>query len=323
MTARFVLDEWSWMEATGTDDDVLSDVVYRLLERLDVARERNEGVVRHQDYYCTELGDGVQLYSVLFDRNCALKFDHDLTERLYLALDRIIEFDDSGLSGYDVEICGRMQFTPGIAWAHACCSAQHQVAVLPLPLDGVPSGKVPVVVGGMTNEISFVTEELQHLDFFRSVIDLENANEATFESLAPSAFPALEWADNVWRGLGHFDRPYIAVRGELVRYLGGLNDYGASCFHKLRAGDPRLLQQILSAKVGTETSDENGTTKRNPPSRRDRTRGHRGKNKVFWWHVKLQRHIDRIYFLYEPSSADWPVPEHGRIVVGVFKDHCI
>ena len=323
MTTRFVLDEWSWAGAAETDSDALSNAVHQFLERLDVVRERNEGVARHQDYYWTDLGDGVQLYSVLFERNCPLKFDHDLTERLYLALDRIIEFDDSELSEYDAEFCGGMQFAPGVAWAHACCSARHQVAVLPLPLGGVPSGKVPVVVGGMTKEIAFVTEELEHLDFFRSVIGLENANEAMFESLAPSAFPALEWADNVWRGLGDFDRPYIAVRGELVRYLGGLNDHGALCFHTIRAGNPRQLQRVLSAQVGTETSDENGQTKRNPPSRRDRTRRHRGENKVFWWHVKLRPHIDRIYFLYQPSSADWPLPEHGRIIVGLFKDHCV
>ena len=309
------------MEATGTDHDVLSNAVQRLLERLDVARERNEGVVRHQDYFETDLGDGVLLYSVLFDRDCALKFDHDLADRLSLALDRIGDFDDSNLSGYDAEFCGTNQFTPGVAWAHASCSAKHEVAVLPLPLGGVPSGRVPVVVGGMTIKIAFVTEESEHLEFFRSVVDLENANEAEFKCLAPSAFPALDWADNVWRGLGDFDRPYIAVRSELVRYLGGLNDHGALCFHEFRSEDPRILQSALSAQVGTETSDENGETKRNPDSRRDRTRLHRGDSKVFWWHVKLQPHIDRIYFLYEPPSADSSVPEHGRIVVGLFKDH--
>ena len=323
MTTRFVLDEWSWMEATGTDHDALSNAIHRLLERLDVARGRNEGVVRHQDYYWTDLGDGVQLFSVLFEPNCALRFDHDLTERLSLALDRIIAFDDSELIDYDADFCGRMQLAPGVAWAHARCSAQHQVAVLPLPLGDVASGMLTVVVGGVANEIFFVTDELQHLDFFRSIIDLENANEAMFECLAPSAFPALEWADNVWRGLRNFDRPYIAIRGDLVSYLGGLNDHGATCFHELRAGDPRRLQRVLSAKVGTETSDENGDTKKSFSSRRDRTRRHRGENKVFWWHVKLQPHIDRIYFLYEPASANFPVPQHGRIVVGLFRDHCI
>ena len=323
MTARFVLDEWSWTEATEADPDALSNAVYQLLERLDVARERNEGVVKHKEYYETGLGDGVQLYSALFERDCPLKFDHDLTERLYLALDRVIEFDDSGLAEYDAEFGGSVRFAPGVVWAHVCCSEQRYAAVLPLPLGGVPSGRVPVAVEGVTNEIVFVTEEPQHLDFFRSVIAQENADEAMFERLTASAFPALEWADNVWRGLGDFSRPYIDVRGELVRCLGGLNDHGAACFHEHRAGDPRRLPLFLSARVGAETSDENGHTKRHRPSERDRTRRYRGTNKVFWWHVKLQAHVDRIYFLYAPPSADAPLPEHGRIVVGLFKDHCI
>ena len=178
-------------------------------------------------------------------------------------------------------------------------------------------------MGGVTNEIDFVTDEFEHVDFFRSVIELENSDEAMFACLAPSAFPEVEWADNVWRGLRDFSRPYINIRRELVRYLGGLNDYGAGCFHEYRAREPRKLAKVLSAQVGTETSDENGDTKRNRRSERDRTRRHGGENKVFWWHVKLQPHIDRIYFLYEPPSTDSPLPEHGRIVVGLFKDHCI
>ena len=36
-------------------------------------------------------------------------------------------------------------------------------------------------------------------------------------------------------------------------------------------------------------------------SKRDRTRSHRGIDKVFWWHVKVRPHVDRIHFLYEPS----------------------
>ena len=69
MTARFVLDEWSWTEATEADPDALSNAVYQLLERLDVARERNEGVVKHKEYYETGLGDGVQLYPIVASQN--------------------------------------------------------------------------------------------------------------------------------------------------------------------------------------------------------------------------------------------------------------
>ena len=171
-------------------------------------------------------------------------------------------------------------------------------------------------------DLFFVTEESEHVDFFRSVILRENADEAMFERLARSAFPALEWADGVWRGLGHFDRPYVEVRDELVRCLGGLGDHGAACFHE-HGADPRRLSGVLSARVGSETSDENGNTKSYKPSERDRTRRHCGIEKVFWWHVKLRPHVDRIHFLYEPPSVSAPLPEHGRIVIGLFKDHCI
>ena len=323
MTARFVLDECSWATAAGADLEVLSNAIHQLLDRLDVARERNEGVARHPDYYETALGDGVKLYSVLFELDCPVQFDHDLAERLRLSLDRITEFDDAGLREYDARIAGSIRFAPGVAWAHARRFEQRQVAVLPLPLAGVPHGQVPVTVADSTIELFFVTDESEHVCFFRDVISLENANEAMFEYLARSAFPALDWADGVWGGLGHFSRPYIGVRDELVRYLGGLSDHGATCFHDYCAGDPRDLQRILSVRVGSETSDENGSTKRHRPSERDRTRRHRGTNKVFWWHVKLRPHVDRIYFLYEPSPAGTSRPEHGRIVVGLFKDHCI
>ena len=322
MTVRFVLDESTWATAVGAGSDELSDAVHRLLERLDAAREREEGVTKHEDYFNADLG-GVDLFSALYGEGCPVRFDHDLKVRLSLALDRIIEFDDSILVDYEAEFGESVQFAPGVAWAHACCSARHHVAVLPLHLGRVRCGRMGVKVGGVTREIVFVTEESEHLDFFRSLIELEKADETAFAHLALSAFPALEWADNVWGGLGDFSRPYNNIRGELVRCLGGLNDHGAACFSERGAENPRDFSTLLSIQVGTETSDENGDTKKYPPARRDRTRTYLGVERVFWWHVKLKPHIDRIYFLYDPPSAESPEPEQGRIVVGLFKDHCV
>ena len=323
MTGRFVLDESSWAEATEANlVGGLADAIERLLNRLDVARNRGEPVVKHENYYDTDLGDGVRLYASLFDPHCPMRLDRDLAFRLYTALDRANAFDDSQLTQSVAEFHQEVRFTPGVVWAHTSCRNGHHVAVFPLPLGEVPVGKVPVTVANATLEIFFVAEESQHVDFFRSVIALENADEAKFERLARSAFPALDWADNVWRGLGHLSRPYIEVRDKLVRCLGGLSDHGAACFHEFRAGDPRQLASVLSAKVGAATSDENGATKRHPQSRRDRTRRHRGIDKVFWWHVKLQPNVDRIHFLYEPPSANSAGPGENHIVVGLFKDHC-
>lgn len=322
MTARFVLDESSWAAATEAETDVLTHAAHRLIERLDVTRERNEGVAKHIGYYESALGHDVQLWSALFDSGCPVRFDHDLALRLTLALDQAIDFDDDKLDDYDAEFYGGVRFSPGVVWAHARCRQGRHVAVLPLPLAGVPRGRVPVAVADTAVDLFFVTEESEHVVFFRSVILREHANEAMFERLAGSAFPALDWADDVWRGLGSFSRPYIEVREDLVRCLGGLSDYGATCFHECLGGNQSQLPNVLSARIGRETSDENGRTKSHKESERDRTRRHSGTNKVFWWHVKLQRHIDRVYFLYESPSAGSPLPENGRIVVGILKDHC-
>ena len=323
MRARFVLDESSWAGAARASPvGTLTDAIERLVERLDVARDRGEGVVKHADYYQTDLGDGVRLFSLLFEPGCPVFPDHDLAYRLSLTLDRTNDFDDTRLAEYDAGFGGEVRFAPGLAWAHTSCREGHHVAVLPLPLADVPAGKVAVTVADATLEIFFVVGESQHVNFFRAVVALENADEVTFERLARSAFPALDWADDVWRGLGHLSRPYIAVRDELVRCLGGLSDHGAVSFDEF-AADPRRLARVLSARIGARTSDENGATKQYPQSRQDRARRHRGIDKVFWWHVKLQPNVDRIHFLYEPPSASPAGPSEGHVVVGLFRDHCV
>ena len=294
-----------------------------MLGRLDAARDRGEGVVKHAEYYETDLGGGVRLFSLLFEPACPVQLDHDLALRLSTALDRIDELDDSALTGYDASISGSVRFAPGVAWAHASCLEGRHVGVIPLPLAEVPAGRVAVNVADAALDIYFVTTESHHVDFFRSVVTLEDADRTMFEQLAQSAFPALDWADGVWRGLRDFSRPYIEVRDELVRCLGGLSDHGAACFHELRTGDPRQLAQVLSARVGAGVSDEDGATKRFAAARRDRTRRHRGVDRVFWWHVKLRPHVDRIHFLYEPPAMGVAGRDEGRILVGLFKDHCV
>ena len=134
MTMRFVLEESSWAAAAQAGIGVLSEAVHQLLDRLDVARERGEGVVKHADYYETDLGDEVRLFSILFEQDCRMQLDHDLAERLMRALDQVNQFDDADLPEYDAEFEGRVRFAPGAVWAHTRCSEGRQMAVLPLPL---------------------------------------------------------------------------------------------------------------------------------------------------------------------------------------------
>lgn len=318
MKIRFVLDEWSWTDAVKSEANVLLNAICDFSDRLDKARERSEGVVKHVDYYEVEVSDGLKLFNVLFDLECPFQIDRDVKERLMSTLDRISVFDVSEVTEFDIEFEDQVRFAPGISWAHACCVKGHQVAVLPLPLPAIKGGRKPVAVGGVVDEIYFVVEDEEHVGFFRAVIDLERADEAIFAGLACSAFPELAWADGVWNGLSKLSRPYVSVRRELIRYLGGLNDNGSNCFHEYRIREPQRLAAVLSSKIGTQVSDENGRTKRHMRSREDRTRRHNGIEKVFWWHIKLLPDRDRIHFRYEERSSG-----RGQIVVGLFKDHCV
>jgi len=82
------------------------------------------------------------------------------------------------------------------------------------------------------------------------------------------------------------------------------------------------MAQHLSAEIGFETSDEDGKTKKDPKKRKGRTRKHEGIAKEFWWHVKLERHINRVHFLYEPASSQ-AKDAKGTLIIGIFKDHCL
>ena len=194
MTARFVLDESSWKTAFGSTE--LLQAIDQWIERIEDARKRHQ-VVKHKEYCHTCVGAGVDLYSVLYEASFHVMLEHDLRWRLGLVLDQIRTFDESELADFDVEINGITRFAPGVAWAHAKCTQNHHVAVLPLSIGVFPQGPTPVSVVGNTSDLFFVTHERHHVDFFRTVIALENANVEQFQHLARSAFPALEWADRL------------------------------------------------------------------------------------------------------------------------------
>jgi hypothetical protein len=316
VTVRFVIDESSWMNATEHTDAV-PEAVDALLERLDVARERQEHVAKHPYIYEVEIGGGRQLYSVLFDPECPLPLEHDIVALLQLALDRSGTLDDSGLSSYDVIIAGSPRFAPAVAWAHAQHGQGRGVAVLPLPLDHSPQGECEVVVDGVAHRLHFVTTEQEHRAFFRDVIQVEDADEEGLRALAASAFPTLGWADEVWRELGDFSKPYRDLRDVLVVHLGVLDDHGAKLFATLQRTSPAEIGPRLDA-LGARASDENGRTKQYKEAEKDRTRRYQGRDHVFWWHTKLERFENRIYFLHIPGDP----PPHGRIVIGIFNKHC-
>lgn len=301
---RFVIDESSW-NLQGVPTDRVEEALGSLLERLETARDRDEEARLYTGFY--EFDDvSPKPWELLFG-DTGIIVDRDLRTRVELALDRLDVWTNE--PALEVEIDGASLLAPSIAYAHYNVGSRHAVACLPLCTAG-RVGPVEVVADGRAESVHFVTEEPEHRAFFREAIQIDNADDKTFPTLATSAFPDLHWADGVWRGLRKFSRPFHEVRGEITRHLGVFDDHGATiCSERNRAE--------WTAHFGTHgvtATGENGNTMANAKARVDRIRTWNGAEHVFWWHAKLLPDRDRIHFIYDG--------DHACIVVGIFTDHC-
>ncbi len=320
MKIRHVIDE-SDMRLEGFSSEQVLEILGHFLERLDLARDRGEEIARTaSDLYEAPVTSDLQLFQVLFDDDISPITDIDLRRRLRIAIDRASLWDDDDelvelVSDLDAEIDGALVFAPSVAFAHGCRVIPRVVGCLGFSRER--AGLVEVSIGGRDQKIHFVVDEPTHVAVFRDAVEIEEMDEIAFAQNSGSAFPRLLWVDNVWSGIGHFERPYREHRQALVHHLGVLNDHAAELFAELMATRPNEVGARLDA-LGVEASDENGRTKQDRQARRDRTRRFRGQDQVFWWHTKLLRHVDRIHFLWQPGENT----SCGDIVVGIFTDHC-
>jgi len=320
MNARFVLDESSWA-LSAAHQERLDRAVDALVQRIEVATERGEGVTRHEAFYSTRVTDDCELYSALFEPDAQIVLDRDLAERLRIALDHMSVFDETLLTGLDVQLLGSTTMSPGMSLAHRCRCQKRAMAVLPLPLVEEHRGPLELCVEGEVQQVHFVTTEAEHTAFFRELIEIEDVDHDTFPQVAPSAFPALEWLDPVWTGLSAHSACFFGDRRDtLVAHLSVLNDEGAQLFHACPGGNG--VSERLSARH-VDASSENGKARSHRPSIQDRTRTYRGKTLVFWWHTKIRWNEGRIHFAHIPHRPGSERPPFGHIVIAIFKDHCV
>lgn len=305
--------------------EFIADIIDRFLDRIDMARQRNEQVMRSgRDIWDSPVNEDLTFYDLIYGDNPSQSaiVDPDRTRRLMIAIDRVAIWDDDPellklVGTLEVDVAGKQVFAPSLGLALACRAVPRVVGCLNFQSSG-RAGALEVTAEDHVHPLHFVIDEDTHVQMFRDAIVLEDMDERAFESSAPSAFPGIQWVDGVWRGLGKFKRPYLEHREVLIKHLGVLSDEAARLFDELSATHPEQIAGNLGA-LGVDASDENGRTKRNAEARKDRTREFRGQDHVFWWHTKLRRNIDRIHFKWLRDDDDG---RPGEIVVGVFIDHC-
>lgn len=304
---RFVVDDAPW-----APDDVavglLEEALVGLTERLEVAAARSEAVEVYEGLLWMQIVGADTLYSLLYEADNPRSLPHDLRLALGRRLDKCASFDELGLPSVDAVIDGVNHTSPAAVRAHGRIGERAATACL-TPATSGRRDEAQVVVAGVPRAVRYVVDEPSHVAFFRDAFAVENADEESFASLAPHAFPELEFADGLWGGLRDFSRPYRDRRDELVTMLGALSDHGRRIF-----GLPQRDWIAHFAAVRIEISPESSSDMK-PPCLRHRQRELRGETLTFEWHMKLDRHVDRVHVHPGTARAD------GRPVVGILTRH--
>ena len=232
---------------------------------------------------------------------------------MYSILDKLPCWDEQlDCPFLEYERRGVTTLGPSVSLAHHFITKRLAVGLFPLCFREF-GGPDDVTVAEVTHQLHFVTNEREHREFFRAAIELERVTAKRFEALARSAFPDLSWADSVFKDINNFSKPFIAVRDTVVGHLSVLNDDASRIFAEKLATAPSEIETLL-ASAGVTASDENSKVKSNNEARRARTRQVDGEDYIFYWHTKLEPHIDRIHFLYDQDSH--------KVIVGLFTTHC-
>ncbi len=293
---RFVLDSGDMNPGSVP----LSDAFSPVLARMQIAFDREETVAYSDDFEPT-LGS---LWSAT-DRN----FLEDLTVAFASVGSTggpLVRWDAEELPDADeVHVDGGPETNLDVAWVHQKNRSGHAVALLGMQR----SGSKKVTSAGTEQELHWVATDAQHRDFFRAAFDVEGDGEATFATLAPHAFPDLFFLPGVFTELKNFEGGYQRARVSLRKDLATFNDGANTAFA------PGWTNQSLQNAYTLNLAPETAETAKDRTCRTARERILDGMTLYCEWHIKLERHINRVH-VHPPVPASC-----NRPVVAIFHAH--
>jgi hypothetical protein len=317
---RFVIDGAEW-RFDGWTLAQITEALERLLDRVDVASERDESVVYGDDLFHDRVLGEQSVWEMLEEPTFA-----GVKERMTAAFMRMPCWSEiyDWPPVWEVCISGSEPTTnPDVAFVHVRNQQRQAVACLGLRR----SGPLSVAWAEQSVDVHWVTDEPTHVGFFRAAIDVEGDSEETLERLAPHAFPALHFLPAVWHGLGAFQGGYHRVRMQLRRHLTVYADHGYWIFTTegtaitptdTPTGSGAPSNQVVERRFlthGLEVSPEKPNVREHGDCRRARERVIGGRTLYCHWHGKLESHTNRIHL-------HQPVPESDdRLVIAIFHQH--
>lgn len=326
---RLVLEESSW-RWNGVDPGDYAKRIDQLLERLAVAFQRGEPFAASSELTGQQVFNEWRLIDLIWQNGSPLALSHEVREELAVVLGRMHWWDeeDEYPAVFEVEIDGQRYLSPSAALCCERVNTGRATACLPLP--GGLSGPHSVRAGSVESVVHFVTDEKTHRAFFRDVLDVERADERRLPELAPHAFPDICFLDGVWRGLRAFEGGYERVRGNLIRLLTALDDFGAWAFtdttgrrspQEVAPDDGReqpVTDHLIEQRFvgwGLRVAPEKPNVRADKLCREARERMLGGRRLYCEWHCKLEAHVNRVHFHKPVAESD------SKIVVAILADH--
>jgi len=174
----------------------------------------------------------------------------------------------------------------------------------------VPGSYQSVTYEGQRVDIWLINSKHSIELFFRWLIIKTTETPEEMAQLSFYAFRQLEFVGGCFDGIKGMTGSYMILVEKIVHDLAYLSDHGTRIFKGSWRDAPAEF-----AGGAVNISDENGKTKRNNTAKGARSRKYDGKDRHFWWHIKLSPHQNRIHI--------WPdrVSEGKSIVVGIFCHH--
>lgn len=312
------------------DPDSIVQAIESFLDFVAVSSERDEPIMIGDEFQTMLMFDEFSLWE-LFGEDVALDLPQELRQELAAWLGRVKFYSDSevwpeGMDSFSLSVDGGpMQDSPDIAWVHHSIRAGVTMSCASIFRSSV--SRVRCQLGETV--VHFVLDENGRKSFWRYSITFEGDNEQSLIRNAERAYPDLYFYRGVLNHLNNLSGGYLSNRLAIRETLEILNDFGAWVFNfpppALAPEDTAPAQEGLNpsnqliekrfAGFGLDVAPEKPNVRSDVTCRIAREAKLQSRVLYCEWHVKLERHRNRIHL-------HSPVPESdGKVVVGMIADH--